>query len=105
MQCSVERLWLIPLELIHLDAESEALFSSKSQEYLTHTNFIDPLLAKNDESSNSILTEDMESAQGGLPNQDAKNSLLNKEISKVALKFTIAGISNIKKYAIHNSWL
>lgn len=45
----------------------------------------------------------MESAQGGLPNQDAKNSLLNKEISKVALKFTIAGISNIKKYAIHNS--
>ena len=62
-------------------------------------NFIDPLLAKNDESSNSILTEDMGSAQGGLPNQNAKNSLLNKEISKVALKFTIAGISNIKKYA------
>ena len=55
-------------------------------------NFIDPLLAKNDESSNSVLSEDMKSAQGGLPNQDAKNSLLNKEISKVALKFTIAGM-------------
>ena len=100
MQCSVERLWLIPLELIHLDAESEALFSSKSQEHLTHMNFIDPLLAKNDESSNSILSEDMESAQGGLPNQDAKNSLLNKEISKVALKFTIAGMQNTQQLIV-----
>ena len=63
-------------------------------------NFIDPLLAKNDESSNSILTEDMESAQGGLPNQDAKNSLLNKEISKVALKFTIAGMQNTQQLIV-----
>ena len=59
-------------------------------------NYDGSLLSKNNESSNPILIESAESIQSELLNQVTVNSLQNKEVSRVVLKFTNEEKANIK---------